>query len=157
MLTASLPCCRLQQEKKAWLAIRKPPPDPIPPLFSPEEKEADNITLPDFDLLDPEEGRIRGYLVDEANTFVSMRSQTETRLRRIQSSLEFEVDQLVDNVHKLEQRVAVAGKEADKVLSFSALRLRERGEREKKSAGTKDMPIMEVLRSLSSILPEGGG
>ncbi|RFU74408.1 hypothetical protein TARUN_7838 [Trichoderma arundinaceum] len=121
------------------------------------EKDAETITLPDFDLLDPDEGRIRGFLVDETNSFASIRSQTQARLRRIQSSLEFEVDQLADNVHKLEQRVKVAGKEADRVLSLSAVRLREREERERKSAGTKDMPIMEVLRSLSSILPEEGG
>lgn len=146
----------MQEEKKAWLAIRKPPPEQ-PALFTPQEKEAETITLPDFDLLDPDEGRIRGFLVDETNSFASIRSQTQARLRHIQSSLEFEVDQLADNVHKLEQRVKVAGKEADRVLSLSAVRLREREERERQSAGTKDMPIMEVLRSLSSILPEGGG
>ncbi|KAL6699808.1 Mis12-Mtw1 protein family domain-containing protein [Trichoderma pleuroticola] len=147
---------RLQEEKKAWLAIRKLPPEQ-PPLFTPKEKEAETITLPDFDLLDPDEGRIRGFLVDETNSFASIRSQTQARLRNIQSSLEFEVDQLADNVHKLEQRVNVAGTEADRVLSLSAVRLREREEKERKRAGTKEMPIMEVLRSLSSILPEGGG
>ncbi|KAH6609718.1 hypothetical protein Trco_003064 [Trichoderma cornu-damae] len=147
---------RLQEEKKAWLAIRKPPPEQ-PPLFSSQEKDAETVTLPDFDLLDPDEGQIRGFLVDETNSFASIRSQTQARLRHIQSSLEFEVDRLADNVHKLEQRVKVAGKEADRVLSLSTVRLREREERERKSAGTKDMPIMEVLRSLSSILPEGGG
>ncbi|KAL7913931.1 Mis12-Mtw1 protein family domain-containing protein [Trichoderma velutinum] len=146
---------RLQEEKKAWLAIRKPPPEQ-PPLFTPKEKEAETITLPDFDLLDPDEGRIRGFLVDETNSFASIRSQTQARLRNIQSSLEFEVDQLADNVHKLEQRVNVAGTEADRVLSLSAVRLREREERERKRAGTKEMPMIVVLRSLSSILPEGG-
>ncbi|OTA00060.1 hypothetical protein A9Z42_0035740 [Trichoderma parareesei] len=147
---------RLQEEKKAWLAIRKPPPDQ-PPLFTPQEKDADTITLPDFDLLDPEEGKIRGFLVDETNSFASIRSQTQARLRQIQSSLEFEVDQLADNVHKLEQRVKVAGKEADRVLALSAARLKEREERERKRAGTKDLPIVLVLRSLSSILPEEDG
>ncbi|KAL7801175.1 Mis12-Mtw1 protein family domain-containing protein [Trichoderma afarasin] len=147
---------RLQEEKKAWLAIRKPPPEQ-PPLFTPKEKEAETITLPDFDLLDPDEGKIRGFLVDETNSFASIRSQTQARLRNIQSSLEFEVDQLADNVHKLEQRVKVAGTEADRVLSLSAVRLREREEKERKRAGTKELPILEVLRSLSLILPEGGG
>ena len=66
------------------------------------------------------------------------------------------MDQFADNVHKLEQRVLVAGKEADKVLSVSALRLRRREEREKASAGTRDMPVIEVLRSLGNILPEIG-
>ncbi|UPL01685.1 hypothetical protein LCI18_012619 [Fusarium solani-melongenae] len=145
---------RLQEEKKAWQAIRKPPPEQ-PPLFS--EEETGPIVLPDFDLLDPEEGKIRGLLADETASFSVIRSQTESRLRTIQSSLEFQVDQLADNVHKLEQRVLVAGREADKVLSISALRLRQREEREKASAGTRDMPMMEVLRSLGNILPEGGG
>ncbi|PNY29871.1 Kinetochore protein mis13 [Tolypocladium capitatum] len=145
---------RLQEERQAWLAIRKPSPEQ-PPLFSPNETEP--ITLPGFDLLDEDEGKIRGYLADEANSFAALRSKTEARLRKIQSSLEFEVDQLADNVHKLEQRVLVAGREADRVLRVSSIRLREREQREKASAGTRDMPIMEVLRSLGNILPEGNG
>jgi kinetochore protein Mis13/DSN1 len=96
-------------------------------------------------------------LEDEKACFDTVRSQTESRLRTIQSSLEFQVDQLADNIHKIEQRVLVAGKEADKVLSISALRLRQREERERASAGTKEMPVIEVLRSLGNILPEGGG
>ncbi|KAF5017712.1 hypothetical protein F66182_10339 [Fusarium sp. NRRL 66182] len=145
---------RLQEEKKAWQAIRKPPPEQLP-LFA--EDETGPIILPDFDLLDPEEGKIRGFLADEKASFDAVRSETESRLRTIQSSLEFQVDQLADNVHKLEQRVLVACKEADKVLSVSALRLRQREEREKASAGTRDMPVIEVLRSLGNILPEGSG
>ena len=136
------------------MAIRKPPPEQ-PPLFS--ESETNPIILPDFDLPEPDEGKIRGYLADENASFNAIRSKTESRLRKIQSSLEFQIDQLADNVHKLEQRVVVAGKEADMVLSTSAHRLRQREEREKRSAGTKEMPIMEVLRSLGNILPEGGG
>ncbi|KAF6528288.1 hypothetical protein HZS61_008590 [Fusarium oxysporum f. sp. conglutinans] len=145
---------RLQDEKKAWQAIRKPPPEQ-PPLFS--EGKTGPIVLPDFDLLDPYEGKIRGFLADETSSFDAVRSRTESKLLTVQSSLEFQVDQLADNVHKLEQRVQVAGREADKVLSVSALRLRHREEREKASAGTRDMPAIEVLRSLGNILPEGGG
>ncbi|KAG7408594.1 Kinetochore protein mis13 [Fusarium oxysporum f. sp. rapae] len=145
---------RLQDEKNAWQAIRNPLPEQ-PPLFS--EGETGGIVLPDFDLLDPDEGKIGGFLADGTTSFDAVRSETESRLRTIQSSLEFQVDQLPDNVHKLEQRVLVAGKEADKVLSVSALRLRQREEWEKGSAGTRDMPVIEVLRSLGSILPEGGG
>ena len=51
----------------------------------------------------------------------------------------------------------VAGDEADAVLKLSSVRLRERDERERADAGTRDMPIMEVLRSLGSMLPDGGG
>ncbi|EXK75953.1 hypothetical protein FOQG_19282 [Fusarium oxysporum f. sp. raphani 54005] len=145
---------RLQDEKKAWQAIRKPPPEQ-PPLFS--EGETGPIVLPDFDLLDPDEGKIRAFLADETASFDTIRSQTGSRLRTIQSSLEFQVDQLTYNIHRLEQRILVAGKEANNVLSVSALRLRQREEREKASAGTRDMPVIEVLRSLGNIRPEGGG
>lgn len=135
--------------------MRKPPPATATPLYT--EEEATQVILPDFDLLDENDGKIRGFLADQTNSSALLRSKTEKRLQSIRSSLEFEVDQLADNVHKLEQRVAVASREADKVLSLSANRLREREEREKRVAGTKEMPIMEVLRSLGSILPEGGG
>ncbi|KAH8669294.1 Mis12-Mtw1 protein family-domain-containing protein [Ilyonectria robusta] len=131
------------------------PPLEQPPLF--DESETGRIVLPDFDLLDPEEGQIRGYLADETTSFEATRSQTESRLHKIQSSLEFQVDQLANNIHTLEQRVLVAGKEAGKVLSINALQLRQREECEKAKAGTKEMPVIEVLRSLGSILPEGRG
>ncbi|KAH6957687.1 Mis12-Mtw1 protein family-domain-containing protein, partial [Ilyonectria sp. MPI-CAGE-AT-0026] len=149
---------RLRDEKKDWQAIRKPSPRPPleqPPLFN--ENETGRIVLPDFDLLDTEEGQIRGYLADETTSFEATRSQTESRLRDIQSSLKFQVDQLANNIHTLEQRVLVAGKEAGKVLSISALQLRQREKCEKAKAGTKEMPVMEVLRSLGSIHPEGRG
>ncbi|EGU81315.1 hypothetical protein FOXB_08172 [Fusarium oxysporum f. sp. conglutinans Fo5176] len=132
---------RLQYETNAWQAIRNPLPEQ-PPLFS--EGETGGIVLPDFDLLDPDEGKIRGFLADGTTSFDAVRSETESRLRTIQSSLEFQVDQLPDNVHKLEQRVLVAGKEANKVLSVNALRLRQREEWETESAGTGDMPVIEL-------------
>lgn len=113
---------RLQEEKKAWQAIRKPLLD-VPPLFP--KGENGPVALPDFDFLDPDEGKIRGLLTDEAASFNAVRTKTESRLGTIQSLLEFQIDQLADAVHKLEQRVFLAGKEADKVLSISALRLRK--------------------------------
>jgi kinetochore protein Mis13/DSN1 len=145
---------RLRDEKKAWQAIRKPPPEQ-PPLF--DENETGRIVLPGFDLFDPEERQIRGFLADETTSFDATRSQTESRLRKIQSSLEFQVHQLADNIHKLEQRVLIAGNEAGNVLSISVLRLRLREEREKANAGTQEMPIVEVLRSLGSILSKRRG
>jgi kinetochore protein Mis13/DSN1 len=72
------------------------------------------------------------------------------------SNVEFDVDHLADSMHKLAQRVATAGREADVVLSRAAQRLKEREEREKQAVGTKEVPVMEVLRSLGRILPEGG-
>ena len=83
--------------------------------------------------------------------------QAQAQLRALQGSLEFRVDRLADGVHKAERRAAAAGRQADLVLALGAARLRERERREKTAAGTRDMPVMEVLRSLGRILPEGGG
>ncbi|ORY65425.1 Mis12-Mtw1 protein family-domain-containing protein [Pseudomassariella vexata] len=147
---------RLKVEKKAWLSLKQPPPE-LPPLFAVSEKSLQNQKLPDPSLLDSEEAQMLASLTAPTTSFSSLRLQTQSRMQALQGSLEFKVDHLADSVHKLEQRVNTANKEADRVLESSAARLREREEREKKAAGTKDMPVMEVLRSLGRILPEGGG
>ncbi|KAI0535096.1 Mis12-Mtw1 protein family-domain-containing protein [Xylaria digitata] len=147
---------RLKSEKKRWQSLKQKAPD-MPPLFDSPETHA-NASLPDASLLDPEEAQILASLAGpSAATIQSSLPTTQSRLRDFQKSLEFKIDRLADNVHKIEQRMVTAGRQADKVLGLTATRLKEREEREKTRAGTKDMPIMEVLRGLSKILPEGGG
>ena len=86
---------------------------------------------------------------------LDLRNQTAERLRVLQSGLEFKVDQFADGVHKLEQYQETVGRVADKILALSAVRLEDRERREKEEIGTRDLPMQEVLRSLSRILPEG--
>ncbi|KAI5927424.1 Mis12-Mtw1 protein family-domain-containing protein [Camillea tinctor] len=148
---------RLKAEKRTWQSLRQPPPE-IPPLFTSTETKPEQISL-DASLLDPEEAKMFALLTQASDktSANSLVQQTQARLQALQLSLEFKVDHLADNVHKVEQRMATASRQADKVLGLSAARLKEREERERTSAGTKDMPVMEVLRSLGRILPEGGG
>lgn len=80
----------------------------------------------------------------------------ESKLQALQRTLEFRVDKFADGVHKLEQRVVTAGRQADSVLGLSQQRLKERGEKDRKAAGTDNLPVVEVLRSLGKMLPEGG-
>ena len=82
------------------------------------------------------------------------RHQVSERLKTVQSGLEFKVDQFADGVHKLEQYQETAGRVAKKILALSAVRLEERERKEKEEIGTRDLPMQEVLRSLSRILPE---
>lgn len=96
-------------------------------------------------------------LTDQSSSFAKLKYTTRSRLQAIQSSVEFSVDHLADSVHKMDLRVVTAGRQADEVLALGAERLREREEREREAAGTKAMPTMEVLRSLSRILPRNGG
>lgn len=65
------------------------------------------------------------------------------------------MDRFADGVHKLEQYQHTVGRVADKILALSAVRLDQRDQREKEEIGTRDLPMQEVLRSLSRILPEG--
>ncbi|KXJ90831.1 kinetochore-associated protein Dsn1/Mis13 [Microdochium bolleyi] len=159
---------RLRAAKKMWQAI-KAAPIPQSPLFpaastaeeatiSNRSQQAVTLPLPDSSLLETDESKMLEVLVTPPSSAVSLStSQLRSRLQILQQSLEFKIDQLADSVHKVEQRVLTAGRQADKVLALSATRLKERAERERGSAGTREMPVMEVLRSLGRILPEGGG
>ncbi|KAK6951423.1 hypothetical protein Daesc_007958 [Daldinia eschscholtzii] len=144
----------LKAEKRAWQSLKQPPPE-LPPLFPSSESNA-QLPLPDASLLDSEEAQILTTLTDPSTALNPQKIQS--RLQALQNSLDFRIDHLSDNVQKLEHRVKTGGLQADRVLALSAARLKEREEKERASAGTKDMPVMEVLRSLGRILPpESGG
>lgn len=144
----------LKLERKKWLALEKPPPE-FPPLF--EDEDPTKAPLPDEGALDEEEARMLRFLTEPTSNFASLRAKTQSRLQSLMAPLEVDIDKLADSVHKLDQRVAAGGRQADRVLGLSADRLKEREEREKAAAGTKNLPVMEVLRSLGKILPEEDG
>ncbi|GAP84576.2 putative kinetochore protein mis13 [Rosellinia necatrix] len=148
---------RLKAEKKKWQSLKQQAPE-MSPLFDSPEPQAGQ-SHPDTALLDPDEAQMLASLSihSPATTVKALIPATQGRLQALQNSLELKIDRLEDSVHKIEQRMIAAGRQADKVLSLTAGRLKEREEREKTRAGTKDMPIMEVLRGLSKILPEGSG
>ena len=107
----------------------------------------------DASLLDPEQAAILAEI--SSKSALDLRNQATDRLKALQSGLEFQVDQFADGVHKLEQYQETVGRVADKMLALSAVRLEDRDRREKEEIGTRDLPMQEVLRSLSRILPEG--
>ena len=131
-------------------------PDPPPPA-APSDPQLRMSALPDPDLecLDEEEAEIFSELT--ANPFAKMRMLVEEKFRQLSADLGSQVDCLSDGVHKLEQRVATAGRQADLVLGLAQVRLKEREERDRAAARTGKTPVMEVLRSLGRILPHEGG
>jgi len=142
---------RLKQERDQWKALAKPPPS-LPPLL-PERTTEIQPSHIDASLLDPEQAAILSSI--SSSTALDLRNQASERLRELQSTLEFKVDQFADGVHKLEQYQETVGRVAHRVLAICAIRLEERERREKEEVGTRDLPMQEVLRSLSRILPEG--
>ncbi|KKA28542.1 hypothetical protein TD95_002245 [Thielaviopsis punctulata] len=142
---------RLRELKKTWQALRKSQKN-----FMPPEHEPVDTPEAEAELLEPSDKRIFESVRSNTPTSATiLRSTALKRLQEIQSTLEFKVDVLADGAHKIEQRVVTAGHEADRILGLSSDRLREREEREKTTTGTKNIPVMEVLRSLGRILPEG--
>lgn len=129
----------------------KPPPS-LPPLLSEETKEVDPTHI-DASLLTPEQAAI--LLELSSTSALDTRKQALERMQTLQSDLEFNVDRFADGVHKVEQYQQTVSRVADKILALSAVRLEERDRKEKEEIGTRDVPMQEVLRSLSRILPEG--
>ncbi|KAL2126415.1 hypothetical protein VTI74DRAFT_963 [Chaetomium olivicolor] len=147
---------RLKTEKRAWQSLATPLPLPSPLYSDPTDPDPRKVPPPDPSLLSESESQILASLTHPDTAFSSFKRHLRSRLQNLQASLEFKVDQLADSVHKLDMRVVTAGREADAVLKLSAERLREREEREKKGVGAAKVPVMEVLRSLGRLLPEGG-
>ena len=140
---------RLEAERAQLKALREPPP-PLPPLFDASGAPPSPSAL-DPTLLDPEDANILSLLTTSSSKELALKIQE--RLKSVQGNIEFQVDQLADGVHKLEQACQSIEGVANKVLALSAVRLDEREKAEKEKVGTKDLPIQEVLRTLSRIIP----
>lgn len=142
---------RLKEERAQWKVLTQPQ-QPLPPLFDSSET-LPTISSLDPTLLDSEGAEILDFLTKSSST--TLISHTAERVKKVQDGLEFKVDQFADGIHKLEQSQRTMERVANKVLALSAARLDDREREEKEAAGTRDMPIQEVLRSLSRIMPVG--
>ena len=143
---------RLKEERDEWKALAKPPPS-LRPLFPDDSTDLSPSQI-DTSLLDPEQAAILATVAE--SSALDLRNEASQRLTSIQAGIEFKVDHFADGVHKLEQYQETASRVADKIQAISAVRLEERDRREKEAVGTRDLPMQEVLRSLSRILPDSG-
>ncbi|KIN05773.1 hypothetical protein OIDMADRAFT_112078 [Oidiodendron maius Zn] len=141
---------RLKDERDQWKALAKPPLS-LPPLFRDDSADLSPSDI-DSSLLDPEQAAI--YATVTKSSALDLRNEVVDRLKSIRGGIEFKVDHFADGIHKLEQFQETAGRVADKIQAIGAVRLEERDRKEKEAVGTRGLPIQEVLRSLSRILPE---
>lgn len=146
---------RLEIEKTQWISFKKPTA-PLPPLFPDTHGEANPLSPTQIDptLLDPEQSAILSLITSSSS--LSLRENASERLKAIHQEIEGKVDCFLDGIHKIERYAETVGRVADKILALSAVRLEERERMEREVVGTRDVPMVEVLRSLSRILPEGG-
>lgn len=151
LLSILIDCYRLQQERDHWKALSKCASS-LPPITYKEFTELTPSHI-DASLLSAEQSSILTTLA--AAPASDLRSQVSKQAQDFLTGLEFKVDKFADGTHKLEQYQQTAGRAANKILLLSTVRLEERHRREKESVGTRDLPMQEVLRSLSRIVPEG--
>ncbi|KAI9812533.1 MAG: hypothetical protein M1832_000383 [Thelocarpon impressellum] len=140
---------RLQEEKEAWEALTKPPA--VPPAPDPADAFP-SVGAIDRSLLDPEQAAILSSL----ESAPSITTETRERLKTIAAGLEFKVDRFADGVHRLGQYQATAERIAERVLALSAQRLQRREEEGLERAGTRAMPMQEVLRALADLTSSAG-
>ncbi|KAI9705077.1 MAG: hypothetical protein M1836_006860 [Candelina mexicana] len=134
---------RLQDERSAWEALLAPPPPPSPQP-SPTLPSPSQI---DQTYLDPEQASI----LTTVTSLPPIASTTSTRLHTITSNLEFTIDQFADGVHGIGQFRHTADRVAGRVLELCAETLRNREEESRRRAGTLELPVQEVLRSISRL------
>ena len=126
-----------------WLALQKiNPVSSPPPLPTDPDKILGEI---DSKALDIEQATILASL-REGNSIAAF---AENRLKRVASTLEFTVDQFADRLHKLGQYHEAADRVAGRVLALAAERLDRREKATLQAAGTENMPLQDVLRSLT--------
>ncbi|KAI9845165.1 MAG: hypothetical protein M1837_005050 [Sclerophora amabilis] len=136
---------RLEEEREEWESLRKPPlKSSLSRQITDEPPVVDSINST---LLDPEQVGILSSLSSNGNVIAS----TSSRLTAIASSLEFKVDQLADGTHKLEQYQETANRVAGRVLAMAAEKLDRREKEKLERAGTSELPIQEVLRSIAAL------
>ncbi|KAK7202752.1 mis12-mtw1 family protein [Myxozyma melibiosi] len=129
---------RLRAEKKAWTEVENDIKPPIPP--------STNI---DVSLLLPKEATFLARQEEAAST-PAAEAKLDT-LKDRASNVEIETDKLVHGMHSIEQLARAAGKYADRVRADAAGVVERKERQAQKVAGTEDLEMRDVLRSLSKV------
>ena len=115
---------------------------------------ADGSSSIDASLLDPAQASILDTL-NSSSVHPSSFSAVESRLQSISGSLELQIDQFADGIHRLEQYRRRGDEVADAVLQNAAKKLEERESDALQRAGTKSVDSRDVLRELSRTMEAG--
>ncbi|KAF2746127.1 hypothetical protein M011DRAFT_468986 [Sporormia fimetaria CBS 119925] len=163
---------RLEEEQAAWESISSSAltPPPPPSLANPFP----TLSSIDTSLLDPSQAAILTTLRTQTQqppdpsdstqqpqphpptstfkfTFTTPES-LNTHLSNLALSLEPNIDQLADGLHKIQQFRNTAERVADRVLCTAAKKLEERDKERKEEAGTQGIGVGDVLRGLAGVL-----
>ena len=139
----------LQAQGRAWNSLLSP--KPAGPDLSTD------LASIDASALDPAQANILASLrpakSDDAKCDESLEDIT-SRLRKINSSLEPQIDEFAYGIHRLSQYRAAAERVADKILGTTAQQLDARDREAKQVTGTSAVEARDVLSALAGALNE---
>ena len=141
---------RLKSERDTWEKLLKPPTKKA--LLSPPSSQLPALNSIDSALLTDSNASILGKLRSLQLVPAPQLSQDmRTKLDTTTADLEFQTDQLADNVHILNQYRNTAEKLATRVLNDAATALEVRSRKERERPGTEEVGVRDVLRGLSRV------
>lgn len=129
---------RLRDEKETWLSLLK---STSALSLNPD------VNLFDTSLYLPAESSFASTLSQSADLLGS----AKRLVKQHAGEIEFQVDQLIDGIHKLQQYGEAADRLGARVLEDAEKELAKREVRVRQVAGTEALPLQEVLRSLSRL------
>lgn len=135
---------RLQGEKASWEKIVSSASSSTP--IAPSEA---NISSIDRALLDDPS---QAAILDTLKSSESLPASIATRLQKITSDLEPQIDAFADGIHRIGQYRISAERVANRILSSAAQKFERRDQAAKEAAGTAGVGAREVLSALASVL-----
>ena len=164
---AFLTCCRLQEERRTWEAFAKRPslvsssavdasgsasvPATEPPAAGGRHPTIDVSLLDDVHqcqlLSSLQSFPDNSHGTDNGNVHPST-----TRLQATMAPLELNVDLFTQGIHRFGQYQTTAERVADRILATAAIRLQQRQQAALDQAGTRNIPLQEVLRGLAATM-----
>lgn len=141
---------RLQSERAAWERLLRPPnKDPSLPMVP--AKITDPTAIDPSLLAVSNAAIIEKFRSLQLVQAPQLQQETRTKLEMATKDLEFQTDQLADNVHILGQYRSAADKLATQVLDDAASALEVRNRKDRERSGTEEVGVRDVLRGLSRV------
>lgn len=131
---------RLRDEKETWLSLLKPDTRATLSLSGGRP----DVKLWDTSLLQPKESEFASSVASQ-----DLLGSAKRLVKQHCGEIEFQVDQLIDGIHKLHHYGEAADRLAGEILEDAESTLAVREARLRQASGTEALPLQEVLRSLS--------
>jgi len=132
---------RLREEREAWGSLLRPETQSTLSISGAKS----DVRLFEKSLLRPEESEFANSLAKSQDLLGSAKRLVKQQYGEI----EFQVDQLIDGIHKLNQYGEAADRLGGRILEDAESTLAVREATLRQASGTEALPIQEVLRSLS--------